>query len=579
MISKRIVFLAAGVAVWFVVGGDRAAGQTRSWVGELPTVEQVKKSTPAGKDGRDTLLRQSAALVVWQDVIEAFMKKSFFDMLNADRSAPEVKRYFEYSAASTVDNQQGHAVDGVIAYSDTFPFRQEVLARFLSASTLNAYWELRRANLEARQARHKAFAAQRASATTLLDHLPSVAQVKQDMAGSGERDSAARAWAALQILAVVAEPVYNGRSKAAEYSDAASLGKHSDRCKNDPGCTGDPGENSPFYFCRNYYWTSPAFIRAVLDKYVPLAQQSTIRNTAHAAAWDEAMSMPPGSVKDFPAPITACTAERYSIADEDARLKAVAAQKRAEQIQQKLKDEIAAIQERKKAKADADADAKRRALADGARARDKHVDADVFRLPLGVPAPAPDCESVGHWQSNADPDGKARVHLDDLTMVSSKTCLLLNEDGTTHVHWGDDVLPGWAELVETDFRADVLVAVRVTIPARPRPPTETIGVGVIAGLVAAMSNGAANSQYERMLKEGPANVAEAYKELSRKYKNPIQPVITAHYGNRTVDEPEWRLPGLHVKYDAGPYEDTIVIELQSVADARAEAERKKHGKL
>jgi hypothetical protein len=56
-------------------------------------------------------------------------------------------------------------------------------------------------------------------------------------------------------------------------------------------------------------------------------------------------------------------------------------------------------------------------------------------------------------------------------------------------------------------------------------------------------------------------------------------VITAHYGNRTVDEPEWRLPGLHVKYDAGPYEDTIVIELQSVADARAEAERKKHGKL
>jgi hypothetical protein len=72
MVPKRMLLAAACVATWLVVDVNFAAAQTPNWVGELPTVEQVKKSTAAGKDERDTVLRQAAALVVWQDVIEAF---------------------------------------------------------------------------------------------------------------------------------------------------------------------------------------------------------------------------------------------------------------------------------------------------------------------------------------------------------------------------------------------------------------------------------------------------------------------------------------------------------------------------
>jgi hypothetical protein len=573
MTSKKTKMCGAAVAGLLL--GRAGASVAQGWIDELPSVEAVRAATK-GKSADDTVVRQAAAFVCWQDAVEVFTGKDAVDLARSPNT-PGASFDASYRNASQV--HPGHAMVDVWAYSEQIDFRKEVLAKFLSPASQEAYWKVRMATLAARAARRQSALNSRNAMTSLLDQLPSVAQVKHDLAGNGERDSVARAWAAFQILAVVAEPLYNGRAKAEEYSQAASSGKHSDRCKDDPGCVGAPNEQSPFYFCRNYYWTSPAFIRALLDKYVPPAQQSTIRNTARSAVWDEAMSMPAGSVKDFPAPIRACTAERYSIADEEARVKAIAARKRAEAIQQKLKDRIAAIQERKEAKAAADAGAKRRALADAARAADKHVDTEVFHLALGVPAPAPECDAVGHWESDADADGKAAVHLDDLHMVSSKTCLMLNEDGTTRVHWGDDVLPGWAELVETDFRADVLVAVSVTIPARPRPPNETIGIGVMAGLIASLSNGAAEAQYERMLKEGPANVAKAYKELSRKYKAPIQPVKTAHYGSRAVDEPEWKLAGLHVKYDAGPYEDTIVIELESVHEARVEAERKKDEKL
>jgi hypothetical protein len=564
MTSKQTKILGAALAGLLLGGAGTSVAQ--GWVDELPSVEAVRAATK-GKNADDTAVRQAAAFVCWQDVVEVFTGKDAFDLARSP-ATPGASFDTKYRNATSAP---GHAMVDVWAYSEQIDFRKEVLAKFLSPASQEAYWKVRMAALAARAARRQSALNSRNAMTSLLDQLPSVAQVKRDLAGSGERDSAARTWAAFRWLAVVAEPLYNGRPKAEEYDQASVSAKHSDRCKDDPGCVGAPNEQSPFYFCRNYYWTSPAFIRALLDKYVPRAMQSTITNTPHSAVWDEAMSMPAGSVKDFPAPIRACTAERYSIADEEARLNAVAAQKRAEAIQQKLKDQIAALQERKKAKFAADADAKRRAMADAERA-EKHADTEVFQLRLGVPAPAPDCEAVGHWKSDADPDGKATLHLDDLTMVSSKTCLLLREDGSTYVHWGDDVLPAWAELVETDFRADVLVSVRVTIPARPRPPSETIGFGMMGGLIAAMSNGAAESQYERMLKEGPANVAKAYKDLSRKYKAPMQPVHNGHYGNRTVDEPEWRFPGLHVKYDGGPYEDTIVIELESVAEAARKKE-------
>jgi hypothetical protein len=139
-----------------------------------------------------------------------------------------------------------------------------------------------------------------------------------------------------------------------------------------------------------------------------------------------------------------------------------------------------------------------------------------------------------------------------------------------------------------EFKADVLVSVQITIPSQARPPTsEEIGFDFLGGLMASMSNEAKRAAYERMLKEGPENVAKAQKDLFRKYKAPHQPVESTTYRRngaflRKVQEPEWVFPGLHVKYDADTFEDTILIELESVARARAEAKRKKEaaeGKL
>lgn len=548
------------------------------WMSELPSVEKVKTSIPAGRDAKDTLIRTTAAFGVLEDLIEVFTGKTDYDLSRTQEPREAYDRFREYRRQG--DSYPGAKGD-IWGLAASKAFREEVLAKLMSPAVQRAYWQVRSATMAAQDARRNAAGNARDAMTALLNHLPSVDRVTHDMAGNGDRDSEARAWVAFRWLGWLSEALYNGRSKAAEYSAAEeAAGRRA--CKAEHECE----VGSAFYFCRTAYWTSAEFVRALLDKYVPQAQQSVITAnvTGHAPAWDAAMAMPAGSVRDFPEPSPACTTQgQYSFADEQKRLNAIAARKRAEEVQRKIQGALAAIQDRKKTKAAQDADAKRLAMADVARAS-KHADTTVFQVRLGVPSPVPDCEAVGHWESDADPRGKAALTPSDLTIVSTKTCLMLKEDGTTYIHWGDNVLPSWASLVETEFKADVLVSVRITIPSQARPPTsEQIGFGFLGSAIAAMSNGAAQAAYEKMLKDGPENVAKAQRDLQRKYKAPHEPVDVARFKIRgNVLEPEWTFPGLYVKYDADLYEDNILIELESVANARVKAKKKKddaEGKL
>ena len=101
----------------------------------------------------------------------------------------------------------------------------------------------------------------------------------------------------------------------------------------------------------------------------------------------------------------------------------------------------------------------------------------------------------------------------------------------------------------------------------------------VATVILVRTFAAYKAYYEGAWKQGPENVAKAHKALG-KYGTPKHPVEKATYKKdngvvaRQVEEPEWQLPGLHVKYSSDTYRDTIVIELDSVFRARQEAEHK-----
>jgi hypothetical protein len=128
----------------------------------------------------------------------------------------------------------------------------------------------------------------------------------------------------------------------------------------------------------------------------------------------------------------------------------------------------------------------------------------------------------------------------------------------------------------TILKEDVLASVTITIPSWPRRPRSTIN----PGLVDAVVDGAQQTGYENELKNGPARVAKAQALLSRKYGPARKPVdvetftLNSVVTHRTA-EPEWILPGLHVKYRSDNFEDTLTIELSSVFKAREDSARAK----
>jgi hypothetical protein len=554
----RVTVLLFAVVTSLLAEAGLASGQPANWVAELPSVDQVKKSTPAGKDERDTTVRQAAALVVWQDVIEAFTKKSFFDFMNANRAAPEVKRYFEYSAASTIDNRQGHAVDAVIAYSDTFPFRQEVLARFLSASSLKAYWDLRRADLTARQARHQAFKTSQAT----MDQFPTVERVRRDLKGATPRDTAGRTEAALRWLASMAGAISVGRTKSNEYAQARDdiLTSNPEDCAEEAGCK--TSVESRFYWCRSSYESSPEFVRALADKYLPEALQVQISGAMTSELWSKARALPAQS--DFPKPESACTTDgqfdvaAYTAAKDAKALVETALRRRAELIE--------TTHERRKAKAAPYAAARARALQDGSTLKGSLV--SVFGVPIGSVLPLPECETLGGYHIEVSGFGARSVVLDD--PETKQTCVEISDDGTPSIAWASGGLPSWVSSVKTDIQDDVLVAVKLELESHPRRPPAWI-----VSNNAAMEMSIAESLYEAGLKQDPVNVATAQKTLRDKYGLPkSHSTKTASANDGSVIEWGWEDHKLHVFYVPGTQIDTIVIELDSVTRARLNEDRK-----
>jgi hypothetical protein len=86
--------------------------------------------------------------------------------------------------------------------------------------------------------------------------------------------------------------------------------------------------------------------------------------------------------------------------------------------------------------------------------------------------------------------------------------------------------------------------------------------------------------YEDDVKKAQARVAKVQSQLKSKYGRPTS-VIPHKFTNtqtgvveRRIDDLEWVLDGLHVRYDAERYEDTVLIELDSVYRSRIEGQRK-----
>ncbi len=412
----------------------------------------------------------------------------------------------------------------------------------------------------------------------ILNQLPSAERLVTDLKGGSDRDTLARRQVGLSwlIVATSAENM-NDLAKRQEY-----VGMNRALFERAKPALADSRENSAFHRCSMFYETSPAFIGAVLDRYFSpewqLQHLATMRTM-----WQRALAPTRGRLRAFPAAPPECTLPKEQVPLFDT----AAAQTPPPNESLPVSDSstIAQLATGKGPSpsdhVSSDADAKTSALGDGLRAKG-HVDMAVFGIPLGVELPAPNCETVGEWKD--DPlqatIGCRRWLPGDCqalpkVMVSAQTCLLNQSNGQTSIHWGDGVLPKWAQSVKTNIKDGVLMSVTIVFDSAATPPTGRVGIGPSGAMAVAVGNNLVQSQYENAVKVAAENVSKAQKDLLRKYGKPRNPVHTARYTNgRAVQEPEWSFPGLHVRYDSGTYQDSILIEVESLFKARSESQQK-----
>jgi hypothetical protein len=417
---------------------------------------------------------------------------------------------------------------------------------------------------------NEGFKAQRRTNQQAAQVLPSVDTVKRDMKGNGERDSAARAYAALFFLTSISEHLFNDRSRAAEYlgAQATYTGLHPDLCNQERGCA-PPERQSRFYFCRIEYVTSAKFLRGLLDKYLPAWQQSAARLAQNGKVFQEAMALQAESARTFQPPSRACTTEgQFSWSDNQAEHAATIAARAA--VERARADD--------NAKAAEDAVGRpwvRQMEVDLQKASKAHVDMTVFGIPLGKKLDLPSCDDVGHAEDGLF--GKQIVtpktcflsakQTQDMCKTLMLSALLSCDERTRSIQWGDNVRPSWAQMVTPNLKGNVMIGVTIGFQAAPQPVA-----------VAAIGAGAAQWGADLARKMGDANVAKAHKQLRDKYGTPTHSKPFSYkngYGAllREVDEMEWMLPGLHVKYDSDTYWDTVTIEAESVFKEKTESQR------
>ncbi|MEI9936440.1 MAG: hypothetical protein WDO69_04375 [Pseudomonadota bacterium] len=204
--------------------------------------------------------------------------------------------------------------------------------------------------------------------------------------------------------------------------------------------------------------------------------------------------------------------------------------------------------------------AREHAMADAGHARQAGADLKVFGValgsPLGSPTELPVCEEV--------------QTLIGANVSAHSTCLWVHSDGPAEVHWASDALPSWAQAVTTDVRGDVLTSVRITFEAIPRAPSELACATVVC---MSMAEGLRRA-HEDAIKRAPEDVTKAHKQLRAKYGKPTRSKVAIFKSDnghivREVEEMEWTYPGLHVAYQAGPTDDTVLIELESIRKDQA----------
>lgn len=314
----RPVVVAQATSLHAVSGleGEKATPPS-NWISQLPTVDQVSKAIPNGKDANETAIRRSAAFEVLEDLIKLFTGKSVGELSQMPLAVEA--RYREYDKADNF-----YPKKDVWTLSGTKEFREEVLNRTMSPASRQAYWQVRTGTMAAWDARRAAGANLVAKQTAILDHLPDAATVKRDMKGEGARDTAARTYAAFHWLVMISQSLYDGRSKAGDYADEAqaTLRRYAAECASKPECDPALGVVNKIYICRSAYENAPTFVRAVLDKYVAADLQMAIHLDDGGAGWEGAAAIPTGKAGGLSPPTPACTIDGpYSWADEQERTK------------------------------------------------------------------------------------------------------------------------------------------------------------------------------------------------------------------------------------------------------------------
>jgi len=112
-----------------------------TWDSELPAVDAVLRAIH-GASAQDTAAQQAAAFSVLSDAIEVLSGHSEFEI--AQMPARAQRAMNDYRAARGQAIQRGHLSNmPVDHYFFSKPFREQIIARHLSAASQTAYWRVR----------------------------------------------------------------------------------------------------------------------------------------------------------------------------------------------------------------------------------------------------------------------------------------------------------------------------------------------------------------------------------------------------------------------------------------------------
>lgn len=145
----------------------------------------------------------------------------------------------------------------------------------------------------------------RAQGDEALQALPSARQVVQDMRGANDRDSAARATAALQVLEGLVTGLAGSRAASRQFTPAerARIDEYSrahgeiwareyDRL---PACEGERCARYLYAQCAQGYYFRAPFYREIMDRYLPADWQARHLSRLPGKLWKDAAALPAGT--------------------------------------------------------------------------------------------------------------------------------------------------------------------------------------------------------------------------------------------------------------------------------------------